>query len=79
MSELLKHGKFDKFTVLKNEDINDYVSDEGKRDLKEICECISGSRVFNGKTATNKYLVINVDELYVVEIIEILKRNGHWG
>jgi len=27
----------------------------------------------------NEYLVINTDEPYAEEIIEILKRNGHWS
>lgn len=32
-----------------------------------------------GKDVAPEYLVINTDEPYAPEIIEILKRNDHWG
>lgn len=32
-----------------------------------------------GKKSNNEYLVINTDEPYAEEVIEIMKRHGHWG
>jgi hypothetical protein len=47
--------------------------------LKKTSELIRAGREKDGKNPNNKYLVINVDEPYADEVIEILKRNGHWG
>lgn len=74
----LEGGDFGKFTVLNNKDVEKYITIGGKIELKALCEVISNGRKLDGKK-DNAYLVINTDEPYVDEIIEILKRNGHWG
>lgn len=75
----LEGGKFDKFIVFKREDIEKYTGNLSKAALKKSSELIMAGREKDGKNPDNKYLVINVDEPYADEVIEIMKRNGHWG
>lgn len=86
MSDLLDGGVFDKYLVLKHEDIQKYTKTSeitgrnfATSTLAKICERISSGRIKDGKNPYNQYLVINADEPYAPEIVEILKRNGHWG
>lgn len=67
-----------KFTVLKNEDLGK-LPFEQKANLSEIQEMVMRNRISEGKRGVPRYLVINTDEPYADEVIEILKRNGHWG
>ncbi|MGD6894306.1 hypothetical protein [Bacillus infantis] len=67
-----------KFTVVKNDDIEKYLS---KNDQEKLVDClgqIKMSRALEGR-GNAKYLVINTDEPYADEVIEIMKRHGHWG
>ena len=68
-----------KFTVFKNEDVEKYVPRGTAVALVAAGTHIGIGRRIDGKNPYNKYLVINVDEPYASEIVEILKRNGHWG
>ena len=76
--EFCKGGDFNKFTVIKNNDIKK-LPKLFKRDLNTILSAIRLNRITEGKTTHNTYLVINTDEPYAPEIVDILKRNGHWG
>lgn len=71
-------GFKEKFIVFKIEEVNKYITNEGKFDLDIISEIINRERAKENKPL-NTYLVINTDEPYADEVIEILKRNGHWG
>lgn len=79
MKKFLKGGKFDKFLVLKSDDIQRHLSDPDKMKLTELAEKVCDGRHKEGKPWSNTYLVINTDESYAPEIVEVLKRNGHWG
>lgn len=68
-----------KFTVLKNEDIKKYVPKSIASGLEDIQIEIEEGRKADGKKIDNTYLVINTDEPYADEVIDILKRHGHWG
>lgn len=69
-----------KFTVIKNEDLDLLTFKmNAKSELNAITKRIEEKRRELGKKTINSYLVINTDEPYVEEIIEILKRNGHWN
>jgi len=75
----LKCGAKQKYIIIKIEDYFKYVNSVFKlamldNDLKDI----EDGREKDGKTRFNEYLVINTDEPYAPEVIEILKRNGHW-
>lgn len=67
-----------KFTVLNNKEIERYLDVFRKQELDNIKKEIHINRAAEGKS-DNTYLVINTDEPYADEVIEILKRNGHWG
>lgn len=77
---LLKCGGKKKYIVIKIEDLNKYVNSVFKlamleNDLKDIRD----GREKDGKEPAPEYIVINTDERYAQEVIEILKKNGHWG
>lgn len=75
----LKCGGLNKFIVIKREDVPAYL-DRVERDiLSRMLKKIASCRRRKKKNADNEYLVINTDEPYASEIIEILKRNGDWG
>lgn len=78
----LTGGDFTKFIVINNADINKLpksVSDEFFNLLHRIQLAIDINRLAQGKEILRHYLVINTDEPYADEIINILKKNGHWG
>ncbi|MGG0170991.1 hypothetical protein [Paenibacillus dokdonensis] len=68
-----------KFTVIKNEDIEKYLDDRDKSELSRMLWKISQLRSVEGKRPDNAYLVINIDEPYAEEVVDILKEYGHWG
>lgn len=68
-----------KFTVLKNEDVNQHLDDRDKSELSRILWKIEQGRYEAGKEAANTYLVVNVDEPYAPQVIGIMKDHGHWG
>ncbi len=71
-------GMDKKYLVLKREDIRNHLIHERQMQIAEAAELIEQWRAGEGKTP-NTYLVINTDEPYASEIVEILKRHGHWG
>lgn len=69
-----------KFTVIKNEDVEKYLSKHFlKTHFDNAIHLINGMRKSEGKKNDNYYLVINMDEPYADEVIEIMKRHGHCG
>jgi hypothetical protein len=68
-----------KFTVLKNEDIEKHLTSPMKHSLVMMCDEIESGRKLEGKSKCNSYVVINLNEPYAEEVIEIMKRHGHWG
>lgn len=80
LEEIKKLAKMKmKYVVLKNEDIEKYVPKFMVNTLEDICKHIEDGRREDGKKPENIYIVINTDEPYAPEVIEILKRHGHWG
>jgi hypothetical protein len=67
-----------KFTVLKHDDIIRYLDEKAKIELMACEVAITQLRAIEGRKE-NTYLVINTDESYADEVIEIMKRHGHWG
>lgn len=65
--------------IIKAEDVNRYLLKEERRALRQLLITIDIGRVSDGKAAMieNKYAVINLDEPYADEVIEIMKKNGH--
>lgn len=75
-------GRERKYTILSEKDREKYltVAENGVLDeaLFYYLGKIEEGRARDGKEPFNSYIVINVDEPYVGEVIEIMKRNGHW-
>jgi hypothetical protein len=70
-----------KYLVLKWKDIDISFgySHDHRSQLNDLIERVEEYREDIGKPATNKYIVINTDEPYIQEIIDIMKKHGHWG
>lgn len=75
----LKGGNFDKFIVIKRSDVYKGLGNVGRNRFMEMCETIEKRRRIGNDKPPYRYLVINTDEPYADEVIEILKKNGHWG
>ncbi len=79
----VKEGFERRFTIINENDFEKYVPDGERsrfdRVFNDICEWIEDGRKLDGKIPYNNYVVINLDEPYIDEVIEIMKRNGHWG
>lgn len=71
-------GMANKFVVFIGEDV-EVLTHQEKVALGHIAESIEDNRCETGKNPRNTYLVVNTDESYADEVIEILKRYGHWG
>ena len=75
----LEGADFNKFIVIKQDDLYRYTSDQDKINLARILKNIRDGRVKFGRETGNKYFVINIDESYAGDVVEILRKNGHWG
>lgn len=75
-------GKKRRYTVLNERDFHKYVPENLRHEFGEIFNDvlfhIESGREEDGKNPYNSYLVINVDEPYTTEIIEVMKKNGHF-
>ncbi|AIW03240.1 hypothetical protein CPT_Mater83 [Bacillus phage Mater] len=67
-----------KFLVLKNDDLDRYLDAELENDLYNIVQTVDAGRMVEGKVEDNHYIIINKDEPYIQEIIDVLKRHNHW-
>ncbi|MEX5835826.1 hypothetical protein D070_13540 [Bacillus velezensis] len=67
-----------KYTILKNEDVTRYGTDEQQQALYDLGVEIALNRVIDGKQPFPQYLVINQDEPYAEEVISIMRKHGHW-
>lgn len=72
-------GMQHKFRVIKEDDIKNYLSEKERFALNHLQAVIALGRESDGKPNTNEYLVVNTDESYADDIIDILKENGDWG
>jgi hypothetical protein len=69
-----------KFIVHKIEDVQNYLSTNQRAQLGVIGATIDSRRIEEGKppASNNTYIVINTDEPYAPDVVDILKRHGHW-
>ncbi len=78
MPDLLKSGGERKFVVLPLKylfRLRPALKGRVALAAKEIAKM----RLLEGKVPCPEYIVINTDEPYAPEVIEIMKRYGHWG
>ena len=78
MSVNLSGVDFNKYIVIKQEDMTKHASEQDRIDLSRILKNIRISRVKFNKKPSNQYLVVNIDEDYAGEVIDILRQNNHW-
>lgn len=65
--------------LMKIADCHRFLSVEQLQQLEDIIETIEEGRASEGKSTNRVHLVINTDEPYADQVIDILKTNGHWG
>ncbi|KIH69927.1 hypothetical protein [Salinicoccus roseus] len=70
---------FNTHWVIKISDAEKHLTDKQLNKLVAFLGTIAVGREKEGKSIFNKYLVINQDEPYADEVIEIMKKHGHWG
>jgi len=68
-----------KFVVIKNDDVFEYLNNYDRKMLVQILDKIQKGRSIDGKNTGNSYLIINTDEKYAPKVAEIMKSNGHWN
>lgn len=75
-------GKERRYTVINEHDVEKYLSIGERQDLAIVLDRMLGNiedgREKDGKKPYNSYIVINTDEPYINEIIDVMKRNGHF-
>ncbi len=77
MSEFMKCGGLKKFIVFKNEDLAQ-CPEHIREGVERTGAFIAALRREQWREPHPEYIVINVDEPYIGEIIDVLKRHGHW-
>ncbi|HWR19069.1 MAG TPA: hypothetical protein VN608_05555 [Clostridia bacterium] len=78
MPDLLKCGAERKFIVLPLKYL-ERLSPYEKADVANVENRIARLRRHEKKDPWPEYIVINTDEPYASEVIEIMKKHGHWG
>lgn len=75
-------GRGRRYTVLNERDLAKYGNEEELDKMEEaigyVLADVEFGREQDGKKPYNSYIVINVDEPYIEEIIEVMKRHGDW-
>ncbi|PGX99898.1 hypothetical protein COE15_14575 [Bacillus cereus] len=75
-------GRERRYTVINERDLEKYVDlskrEEFRQTLDEVLGDIEDGRMCDDKKAYNSYIVINTDEPYISEIVEVMKRYGHF-
>jgi len=76
-------GKERRYTIINEKDRKKYLTPKENEDFGSALFYYLGKieegRALDDKEPFNSYAVINIDEPYTGEIIEIMKRHGHWG
>lgn len=71
--------KNDKYIVWKLSDLARVTTKGEQMKLDGIQMRIRSRLQADGKNPNPRYLVISMDEPYINEVIEILKKHKHWG
>ncbi|MGE7114322.1 hypothetical protein [Lysinibacillus sp. NPDC047702] len=75
-------GKEQKYTVIKIADLVKCNSEFALNEVAPLMDSLLGNieagREKNGKKSFNSYVVINTDEPWIGEIVEVMERNGAW-
>ena len=75
-------GRKRRFTVINEKDRTKYLTTEENEKFEtalfHYLGKIKEGRAKDGKEPFNNYIVMNLDEPYIDEMIAVMKRNGHW-
>lgn len=78
----IKEGCECKYTIINLNDLDKYIDSFTQQDLAIILDKVQGNiehgREQDGKEPFNNYIVINIDEPYIKDVVAILEDNGHW-
>lgn len=78
----IKEGCERKYTIINDRDVAKYVDSFTQNELAialdSVCSQIEHGRESDGKASFNNYIVVNVDEPYINDIVTVLADNGHW-
>lgn len=78
----IKEGCERRYTIINERDLNKYVNDTTRNELEAALESvgdqIENGRINEGKPAFNNYVVVNIDEPYIKDVVAVLEENGHW-
>ena len=78
----IKEGCECKYTIINLKDLEKYVGIGAQQDLAVILDHVQGNiehgREEDGKNPFNNYIVINIDEPYINDVVAVLESNGHW-
>lgn len=78
----IKEGCECKYTIINLKDLEKYIGIGANQDLVVILDHVQGNiehgREEDGKKPFNNYIVINIDEPYIKDIVRVLEDNGHW-
>lgn len=78
----IKEGCERRYTIINQRDLNRYVDDvtrsEFEAALDRVGAQIESGRRSESKQEFNNYVVVNIDEPYIKDVVAILEENGHW-
>lgn len=78
----IKEGCERKYTIINDSDVVKYFDPSTQNELAialdNVCSQIEHGRESDGKVTFNNYIVVNVDEPYIKDIVAVLEDNGHW-
>ena len=61
-------------TVIKNSDVDKYLSVEQTNNLIDILQTICQGRKKDGKPTDNEYIICNMDEPYANEVLTVIRK-----
>ena len=68
--------RYNKYLVLKWEDIEKFLGEVDKKLLEDMCSCITANRHYGGKK-DNAYIVVNEDEPYAEQVWQLIKEKSN--
>lgn len=79
----IKEGCECKYEIINLKDLGKYNNAFVQQDLAVILDRVQGNiehgREQDGKEPFNNYVVVNVDEPYINDVVAVLEDNGHWN
>lgn len=65
--------------VIKKDDLTKYLNSKEYNALSEVLCKINQGRSLDKRPTDHRYIIVNMDEPYVDEVISVLEKHGHWG